>query len=434
MSSELVTLNIYKQNGFGVIGSQLDDENSIANIVSRTIAENKRKEEEQLKEKQREAMAKMAFKSFPTSSMTNLLPISGFYATGENVKIAPHKAGITPSATLNGFDYTSISDSDYAAAGTTLSNMITTNLFNPINITIGANRYTTLADLAVEGTTYKDTTKYNRGSASSSGAILLPMDLITLSNTTVDIGLLVVEVYDTTFKLNDRCEVTFTGTVDTTVDTLGGNDYSDAPLNFNFDSGEVVATAKDTNGNVYSVKSGYKIGQFVDYLEDDVLPPINMSEYTTSSANPNYECGKKEIVLEKPVESSVYRPVKHTSNIPDKGTALCAFSCYVKGFLIFNTNTKDNNDQYHTNMIWLEVPILVNVTKEDSKYKVTIGELITTSESADNGSIKINVNAFGENSIAYLPTESNFYKNNFSNVVHNNMTFAIQSLCKYYSQ
>ena len=362
--------------------------------------------------------------------MTNLLPINGFYATGENVAITPHKDVVAPSTVLNEFTYSSLSESDYAAAGTALSGMITTNLFNPINITIGEARYTTLTDLTVSGETYKDTTTYNRGSSSSSGATLLPMDLITLSNTTVDIGLLVVEVYDTTFKLNDRCEVTFTGTVD----TLGGNSYSDAPLNFNFDSGEVVATAKDTNGNVYSIKSGYKIGQFVDYLEDDVLPPTNMSEYTTSNPNPNYNCGKKEIILEKPVESSVYRPIKHTSNIPDKGTALCAFSCYVKGFLIFNTNTKDNSDQYHTNMIWLEVPILVNVTKEDSKYKVTIGELITTSESADNGSIKINVNAFGENSIAYLPTESNFYKNNFSNVVHNNMTFAIQSLCKYYSQ
>ena len=433
MSSELVTLNIYKQNGFGVIGSQLDDENSIANIVSRTIAENKRKEEEQLKEKQREAMAKMAFKSFPTSSMTNLLPINGFYSTGENVAITPHKAEITPSTTLNEFTYRSLSASDYAAAGTTLFNMITQNLFNPINITIGEARYTKLDDLAVQGKTYKDTTMYNRGSSSSSGATLLPMDLITLSNTTVDIGLLVVEVYDTTFKLNDRCEVTFTGTVD----TLGGNSYSDAPLNFKFDSGEVVATAKDTNGNVYSIKSGYKIGQFVDYLEDDVLQPTNMSEYTTSKANPNYQCDKKEIVLEKPVESSVYRPIKHTSNVPTEGNALCAFSCYVKGFLIFNTNTNtgETNDQYHTNMIWLEVPILVNVTKEDDKYKVAIGELITTSVSANNGSIAVNVNAFGENSIAYLPTESDFYKNNFgSNVVHSGMTLAIQSLCKYYSQ
>lgn len=431
MSSELVTLNIYKQNGFGVIGSQLDDENSIANIVSRTIAENKRKEEEQLKEKQREAMAKMAFKSFPTSSVANLMPINGFYSNGENVTITPHKADITPSPTLNEFDYKSLSTSEYSAAGTALSNMITTSLFNPINITIGEERYTTLTDLTVQGKTYKDTTMYNRGSASSSAATLLPMDLITLSNTTVDIGLLVVEVYNTTFKLNDRCEVTLT----TNPDTLGGNSYSDAPLNFKFDNGEVVATAKDTNGNVYSIKSGYTIGQFVDYLEDDVLPPTNMSEYTTSNPNPNYECGKKEIVLEKPVESSVYRPVKHTSNIPTEGNALCAFSCYVKGFLIFNTNTKDNSDQYHTNMIWLEVPILVNVTKEDNKYKVAIGELITTSVSAENGSIAVNVNAFGENSIAYLPTESLFYESNFgSNVVHSDMTLAIQSLCKYYSQ
>lgn len=434
MSSELVTLNIYNQNGFGIIGSQLENENSVENIIKRVNEENRKKDEERKRLKKQEAIKNLKYVSVPTSSKNNLLKSNGFYESGDKATVCAPRLAITPSTKLDDFDYSSVLNSDdYVSAGTSLTDLFTeSGLLSSINITIGENRYTTLSDLVVESQIYNNTTSYTRGG--NSGATLLPMDVLTMSNAKIDIALFVVEVYDSNMKLCDKCEITLPNG-----EVVGGNYNADVPVDFDFENAEILSTAKDTNGNVYTLKEGWKLGQVSKFLTSNMLEPTNISTYSSSQKDPNYESGNRGLVLEKPIESNVYKVQRHTSNIPAVSTGnLKAFTCYVKGFLVFNTNTKSDSpvdDPYHANMIWLEVPTQVNIAISDNKYTVNIGEIIDTSSAAVNNSITLQTKKFGETAIAYLPTDSDFYKNNFPDTSYDitGVTVSIHSLSKYYS-
>lgn len=440
MASELITLDVYNQNGFGVIGTQLEGEFSIGNIIASREEKRRKAEEKAEEDRKKKAFANIKFKSVPTSSERRLLS-GDTYQSEKKVDIVKPRSAINASYKLNDFQYSSAFDSsDYSAAGTTLSNLVistsgTSDILSGINITVKGTNITALTDLVDTDKVYVNTTTYQRTTANK--ATLLPMDLLTLSNAKADIGLLVAEVYtkqaNGNFKLEDNCEITLGNE-----HVLGGNYNKDYPKEI-VGSGEKMSTARDNNGNVYVIKEDVDFGKIADFLTDNMIEPTNVSKADGKNPNrdPNFQ-SVNDIVLEKPTESGMYVSKKHTTNLPEppSGTGvLCGFECYVKGFLIFNTNTASVDDSFHANMVWLEVPTLVSVTKttDAETYTVKIGEIIASeTTAAANGSLKISTVKFND-VVAYLPTESDFYEKNFETKMEmTNTTLYIQSLSKYY--
>lgn len=444
MASELITLDVYNQNGFGVIGTQLEGEFSIGNIITKREEKRRKAEEQAEEQRKKEAFANIKFKSVPTSSDRQLLS-GDMYQSDNDVKIVAPRLDSNLSYALSDFDYsTALSSADYVAAGTSLASLVlaspggtaSSEILKGINITINETAITEFSKLVVNSAVYVNTTGYTRSEANK--ATLLPMDVLTLSGEKVDIGLVVVEVYSKTennsLKLEETCEITLKNDL-----VLGGNYNSDTPTTL---EEEVLSTACDTKGNVYVVKRGVEKRTITDFLTNKVLEPTNVSTYLgeNPNRNPSFKASSDGIIMEKPIESNVYMAPKHKVNLPvapDGTGALCGFECYVKGFLVFNTNTVTGS-LYNTNMVWLEVPTLVSVTKTAGAdtYTVKIGEIITSgATAAANGSMSISTVGFGLDVVAYLPTESGFYENNFkTSLTIEGATLSIQSLAKYFEE
>ena len=455
MSTECIVSDLYSANGFAVIGTQLEHEMTVETIIKKMNQETAEREQEQKKKDQQEAYAKVlekGFDSVPTSSTHNMFMS---YGEREPIMVAimdtPRKA-IAYSYTLSDLDYRNVGDT-YGLPTTFNMTEITRKITPSINTTIKGTRYTSWDDL-----TYTDGTLFTRNET----ATLLPLDVLTLYNTKVAISFYVVEVYNKTnnrIVYNDGCEVTAENGI-----VLGGNYNSDAPITYNDTNSTYMSTAKDTHGNVYVLKKNTMLSNVIKYLHVDSdnepasIEPTNMSEATGKyNDNPNYECGEREFILEKPIESYVVKKESKANNIPDKtGNSLCAFSCYIRGFLIFNTNTIDSSvttDNCNATAIWIDTPVLFKVEKSDSgdindpfAYKISIGNMITTTDNAKLGSLKIKLNNFNVNydndskndsEIAYLPIESGFYKKNFiddstTEAAITNVNFRINTISNYY--
>lgn len=443
MASELISFGVYNTNGFNVIGSNIEGEFQINNIMT---MKKKQKEERERKEKMKNQKP-INFMSVPTTSTRQMMRGEAFHQSEKNANIVLPRMAITPTNTLNGFDYhiavNTATTNDYGSSNTSFPNIFisdsgTSDILKGINITINNTNINALSSLtAVSDHVYLDTTDYTRGG----DVTLLPMDVISLSNDKVDIGIFVVEVFSaqtttSNFKRESGCEITVPGNPDNIV--LGGNYDADEDETIP-DIGEILSMAKDTNGNVYAIRQGCYFGKVRTFLTDGILEPTNTSTYSGVNDVPNYGNGKHEIVLERPEESDLYRLERHTVNLPtnDGNTYISSFECYVKGLLTFNTDDATTPENHHVTTIWLDVPTLISVTKTESSetYIVNIGEIITSgTTAAANGSLAIKTVPFDPTSTAYLPTESTFYQNNFTTALElNNCTLRISSLKKYYS-
>lgn len=466
MSTECIVSDLYSANGFAVIGTQLEHEMTVESIIKKMNQETAEREQEQKKKDQQEAYAKVlekGFDSVPTSSTHNIFMS---YGEREPIMVAtmdnPRKA-IAYSYTLSDFNYTNV-DATYGLPATFNMTEITRKITPSINTTIKGTRYTSWDKLKKvniqtnEDETYTESTLFTRNET----ATLLPLDVLTLYNTKIAISFYVVEVYNITnnrIVYNDGCEVTAENGI-----VLGGNYNNDAPITYNDTNSTYMSTAKDTHGNVYVLKKNTTLSNVIKYLHVDSdnepasIEPTNMSEATGKyNDNPNYECGEREFILEKPIESYVVKKERKAGNIPkNTGNSLCAFSCYIRGFLIFNTNTIESEaatDNCNATAIWIDTPVLFKVEKSDSgdvndpfAYKISIGNMITTTDNAKLGSLKIKLNKFDVNSdndnkndseIAYLPIESGFYKKNFiddstTEASITGVNFRINTISKYY--
>lgn len=436
MASELISFGVYNTNGFNVIGSNIEGEFQINNIMT---MKKKQKEERERKEKMKNQKP-INFMSVPTTSTRQMMRGEVFHQSEKSANIVLPRMAITPTNTLNDFDYhTALDNSDYAASEANFPNIFIdsdggSDILKGINITIKNTVITELSNLVVSGVVYDDTTTYTRGE----NVTLLPMDVISLSNSSVDIGIFIVEVFSAStttvdFKRESGCEITIPGNV-----VLGGNYDADESETIP-DNGEIFSMAKDTNGNVYAIRQGREIGRVRSFLTDGVLEPTNMSTYSGVNDVPNYGNGKHEIVLEKPEESNLYKLERHTVNLPtnDGNTYISSFECYVKGFLTFNTESASGSDVHHVTMLWLDVPTLVSVKKTEGAdtYIVNIGNIITSGMTAtENESLAIETVPFDSNTTAYLPTDSSFYQKNFETALElDDCTLRISSLKKYYS-
>lgn len=435
MASELISFGVYNTNGFNVIGSNIEGEFQINNIMT---MKKKQKEERERKEKMKNQKP-IKFTSVPTTSTRQMMQGEAFRQSEKSANIVPSRKDITPTNKLNDFDYhTALSNTDYVSSNVNFPDIFidsngVSDILTGINITINSTAITELSNLVVSSVVYDDTTTYTRGG----NVTLLPMDIVSLSSGSIDIGIFVVEVFsaNTTtdnFKRESGCEITIPGDV-----VLGGNYDADESETIP-DNGEILSMAKDTNGNVYAIRQGYEIGRVRSFLTDGILEPTNMSTYSGVNDVPNYGNGKHEIVLEKPEESNLYKIKRHTINLPtnEDNTYISSFKCYVKGFLTFNTDSDSGTDVHHVTTIWLDVPTLISVTKTEGAdtYIVNIGEIITSdTTAAENTNLTIKTVPFNSNATAYLPTDSTFYKKNFETPLElDGCTLYIHSLKKYY--
>ena len=332
------------------------------------------------------------------------------------------------SKSVASYDYsTNSTDSISLGEGITT---LTSGITERINLKLPTTTLTSLGS-------YTSTTNYTRG---SNGATLLPLDVVNLHSGCIDIGLYCVEIYkkrsttlDDLVRV-DACEIKAAGK------TLGGDYYTpeSGTNNDEFDETvEMMSIAKDTCGNCYVIKKDVILDDIDDYLnvKDEKfvkIDPTNQSKWYgyNSQNNSNWKMElsptfESRLRSEESSPSTRIIPVQPTTGEGE----LCAFECYVRGFLFMNQNSKTtggdiDNDAPHANFIWIDAPILFSITKStDNKYQIKIGDLIETDSVAYDpvSSDKVLFTAELKNPISSdivgnnvkLPINSGFFTSNF---------------------
>ena len=438
---------------------KLDLNDLISKEKKERIKQNKKEENENdnLNDKKLEnnKIPSNSYKPVITSAGNIFKQNKTHYIPKYNVKVTKYQNVEIPtsSSDLGNFNYMTLySDSNYIACGDGLKDILL-HYFRSINLTIycknrnGVNEiqnFEHIVDLELNNKYYEDTTTYKRDNTL---ATILPLDILRFSNTKLDLALYSVEIYQKddnySLKLIDSSKL----------NTLGNNYFNDNDKpedNAELDQDNILSTTRDDEGNVYVIKQNIQleqIDQFLNRLNDnsyDILIPTNKSEY----AGINSDSGTSNWEITKPIESNDYYiksiNKKHGTendsqirNLPINDSSistLSTFECYIRGFLIFNTNDKSNTSNYYTTCIWLDTPTLFKIEKENNKYKIKIGNFIEANQSVsgDNYDIKfIKLNDIQLLS-TQLPYKSTFYNTNFNDNTLNGFTFTIESLAKYW--
>lgn len=359
--------------------------------------------------------------------------------------------GVLPTINNMVSNYNYSTSTSYLSLGTNITTL-TKGITEGINLKFPTVTLTLLDDVS-----YVETTNYARG---SNGATLLPLDVVNLHSGCIDIGLYCVEIYkkrSTTFNdlvRVDACEIKAAGK------TLGGDYYTPGSGTENkdeFDENvEMMSIAKDTCGNCYVIKKDIVLDDVEDYLtvtdgKFNKIDPTNQSKWYGYNSQNNSSWQMK---LSPTFESRLGSDESGTSTrvIPNNtGTSLCAFECYVRGFLFMNQNSKTtggdiDNDAPHANFIWIDAPILFSITKgSDNKYQIKIGDLIDTEPVAYDpvSDTKVLFTAKLNNPISddivgnnvKLPINSGFFTSNFiktENKKFEGVKITISSLSNYW--
>lgn len=244
---------------------------------------------------------------------------------------------------------------------------------------------------------------------------LKPLDIIQFNNNNVDIGLFIIDIYNSDLNLIDSCSLKLLKYSKSYInDDNDENSYMEVGNDINLDDngeeipGQVdvkISTVKDTYGNVYKIKENTTLSQIDEYLnEENVLFPSNQSK----SLNEIY------------INHGNYNEINETNEINN----------YIKGFLLFNSysindDNKPNLNEPHLTMIWLNQPILFNYNKLENTIKIgnffnyygKESKLKFTNDLSDNDLNQL-----------CLPINSDFYKNNFKDLEINSLKIFEKSI------
>lgn len=403
----------------------------------------------------------------------NLRKRSSPFLALKKLKSLPPLRGDLPLLvnSLPDYNYTSTL-SEVASLGTEIPSL-TTRLAtgDQINVKIGNYVFTKFDDVVVSDKVYLDTTLYGR----TNGATLLPLDVLNVYSDKVDIGIYCAEVYknkdDTGITKVDGAEIkvgskvfggdySFKKTEDVNPTDIDDNVTVDAngkEVVINEEDEPIMSTAQDTCGNCYVIRKNVLRSDVAHCLVQPTattykcIAPSNMSQFNGYNASnpanwkmvitpPKESYVKKDSYLKE--HSLTYERIIPASNETD----LCAFDCYVTGFLFLNASSKPDGGEIdqnkpHCSLIWLENPTLIKITKVSDNYSITIGDIIETTTTftknsdgdVTGGEIELTT---GTNSEKILPVSSDFVKNNFSSngTVNKigNCTIKIMSLAKYW--
>ena len=296
---------------------------------------------------------------------------------------------------------------------------------------------------------YINTSKYGRDNNNT----LLPLDFIQFHNNDLDLGIFCIEVYNTNLEIVESCPLKISDNDgnsievgDSLIDDENDDNNDDNNDDDDDEKNSYLSTVKDTNGNVYTIKSRVRLNDIKDYLEVNnkiykKIEPTNLSKFSHLNSN---NTGYTEVNNAFNERLNKIK-VKNSFHLPNKDNdSFCSFKCYIKGFFVSNWySTKKNGeeivedtDEYHTNMIWLEQLTLVEVTASNDKTRIEqikIGDFINVTYNDQNNDQNNNYNLYVKNiyktnteaeseaeSYSCLPVKSNFILPSDTNINSDN--------------